>query len=83
MDEKTSSKGVIINGEPGSGKTAAILQLVESSCFGRGQSGLAGKLKIITIITHHGKAIADYCIEYLEDKNDLFIQKRLMCEGSR
>ena len=44
MDEKTSSKGVIINGEPGSGKTAAILQLVESSCFGRGQSGLAGKI---------------------------------------
>ena len=47
MDKKTSSKGVIISGEPGSGKTAAILQLVESSCFGRGQSGLAGKLFIL------------------------------------
>ena len=44
MEEISSSKGVMISGKPGSGKTAVILQLVENSCFGRGQSGLAGKI---------------------------------------
>lgn len=31
----SSSPGIIISGEPGTGKTAVILQLVEYSCFGR------------------------------------------------
>lgn len=31
----SSSPGIIISGEPGTGKTAIILQLVEYSCFGR------------------------------------------------
>lgn len=30
-----ASSGVLIFGRPGTGKTAAILQLVENSCFGR------------------------------------------------
>ena len=33
--EPASRRGVIINGTPGSGKTAVLLQLVEYSCFGR------------------------------------------------
>lgn len=39
LDHLTSdlptNRGVIVTGEPGTGKTAVILQLVEHSCFGR------------------------------------------------
>lgn len=31
----TESSGVLLNGSPGTGKTALLLQLVEQSCFGR------------------------------------------------
>ncbi|XP_067644240.1 protein TANC2 isoform X3 [Eurosta solidaginis] len=35
----TETPGVLINGNPGTGKTALILQLVEYSCFGRRKAG--------------------------------------------
>ena len=37
-----TNRGVIITGEPGTGKTSIILQMVEHSCFGRGEAGLGG-----------------------------------------
>ena len=43
LSETSDNRGVIITGTPGSGKTAIMLQLVDHSCFGRGQSGLRGK----------------------------------------
>ena len=43
LSETSDNRGVIITGTPGSGKTAIMLQLVDHSCFGRGQSGLRGR----------------------------------------
>ena len=42
LSETSDNRGVIITGTPGSGKTAIMLQLVDNSCFGQGQSGLRG-----------------------------------------
>ena len=51
LSDLSNNRGVIINGTPGSGKTAIILQLVDQSCFGRGNSGLQGNgINIIEII---------------------------------
>ncbi|KAK9710641.1 Ankyrin repeats (3 copies) [Popillia japonica] len=36
----SSSPGVLVTGNPGTGKTALILQLVEYSCFGRRKEGI-------------------------------------------
>ena len=43
LPDRSDSRGVIITGTPGSGKTALLLQLVDNSCFGSGQSGLQGE----------------------------------------
>ena len=43
LPDRSDSRGVIITGTPGSGKTALLLQLVTNSCFGSGQSGLQGE----------------------------------------
>ena len=41
-----TARGVVLTGAPGCGKTTTMLQLVESSCFGRGQGlGEQGKGK--------------------------------------
>ncbi len=40
-----TNRGVIITGGPATGKTAAVLQLVEHSCFGRGGGGPADPSK--------------------------------------
>ena len=34
-----AGRGVLITGGPGAGKTAAVLALVQASCFGQPQSG--------------------------------------------
>ena len=39
-----TSRGVVLTGAPGCGKTTLILQLVENSCFGRGQ-GMGEQVK--------------------------------------
>ena len=38
LSDTSDSKGIIINGTPGSGKTTIMLQIVGTSCFGPGQS---------------------------------------------
>ena len=38
MSELPTNRGVIIMGSPGTGKTALLLRLVETSCFGSGKS---------------------------------------------
>jgi hypothetical protein len=52
LSETSDNRGVIITGTPGSGKTAIMLQLVDHSCFGRGQSGLRGKELNILIFSY-------------------------------
>ena len=37
VSDLPTNKGVVVTGAPGCGKTALLLQLVEGSCFGRGQ----------------------------------------------
>ena len=39
-----TSQGIVLTGAPGCGKITLILQLVENSCFGRGQ-GMGEKSK--------------------------------------
>ena len=38
MSDLPTNRGVIIMGSPGTGKTALLLKLVETSCFGSGRS---------------------------------------------
>lgn len=64
MEEALGSTdpGVLIHGQPGTGKTAVILQLVEYSCFGRRrdptyQQGILSFLKIFIIFHVAGDLI--------------------------
>ena len=43
VDRMRDSRGLLILGAPGSGKTAISLQLVQSSCFGVSQGGQGGR----------------------------------------
>jgi Cdc6-like AAA superfamily ATPase len=38
MSDLPTNRGVIVMGSPGTGKTALLLKLVETSCFGAGRS---------------------------------------------
>ena len=61
-----TNRGVIIVGYPGTGKTTAILQLVEHSCFGRSSdSNYQGKSQTVKIpksfsITNGCKHLCNY-----------------------
>lgn len=41
----STSPGIIIAGDPGTGKTAIILQLVEHSCFGRKKESMYEQMR--------------------------------------
>ena len=41
-----AGRGVLITGGPGAGKTAAVLALVQASCFGQPQSGELGRWRL-------------------------------------
>ena len=45
-----TNKGVVLTGNPGTGKTALMLKLVELSCFGRGEPIYQGMLAYSAII---------------------------------
>ena len=53
-DGTENSRGVVVTGGVGCGKTAIVEQLMEYSCFGEGRGGLIthdGEQEIITTIT--------------------------------
>ena len=67
-----TNRGVIIVGYPGTGKTTAILQLVEHSCFGRSSdSNYQGKSQTVKIpkyfcITNGCKHLCNYFMGILK-----------------
>ena len=74
LPDRSDSRGVIITGTPGSGKTAVILQLVGNSCFGHGQSGLQGE---------RGYMMCQYVSLNFQIVCQLLIFKRRMVKHSR
>ncbi|XP_061400176.1 protein TANC2-like, partial [Musca vetustissima] len=67
----TETPGVLINGNPGTGKTAFILQLVEYSCFGRRnaaansvESDPDGIYYQISSVTDRLRSLASYVVGY-------------------
>ncbi|XP_046809303.1 protein TANC2 isoform X3 [Lucilia cuprina] len=64
----TETPGVLINGNPGTGKTAFILQLVEYSCFGRrkntNDSEPDGIYYQISTASDRMRALASYVVGY-------------------
>ncbi|KAM7355053.1 zinc-RING finger and ankyrin repeat domain-containing protein rolling pebbles isoform 2-T2 [Cochliomyia hominivorax] len=64
----TETPGVLINGNPGTGKTAFILQLVEYSCFGRRKnttdSDPDGIYYQISTASDRMRALASYVVGY-------------------
>ncbi|XP_037951151.1 protein TANC2, partial [Teleopsis dalmanni] len=64
----TETPGVLINGNPGTGKTALILQLVEYSCFGRRKDTLSadpdGIYSQINVGHERIRALASYIVGY-------------------
>ncbi|XP_073839218.1 zinc-RING finger and ankyrin repeat domain-containing protein rolling pebbles isoform X1 [Musca autumnalis] len=67
----TETPGVLINGNPGTGKTAFILQLVEYSCFGRRNAAATavdndpdGIYYQISSVTDRLRSLASYVVGY-------------------
>ena len=60
-----TNRGVVVTGEPGAGKTAVILQMVERSCFGRGtaEANTIGERKDLKRL--HELTIVVYKIPFL------------------
>ena len=46
QQQLAAGRGVLITGGPGAGKTAAVLALVQASCFGQPQSGELGRWRL-------------------------------------
>ena len=63
-----TNRGVIITGAAGTGKTAAVLKLVERSCFGGGEADFQGGQKI-TLSINFSKGLKYIFIE----KCDIFL----------
>lgn len=65
---QSDSQGVLIQGSPGTGKTAIALQLVEYSCFGRRrnvqQVDNDGIYSQINLVNDRIKALASYVVAY-------------------
>lgn len=66
----TETRGILISGNPGTGKTALILQLVEHSCFGRRRSGQSASGENENVICKASvsqeriRALASYVVAY-------------------
>lgn len=65
---QSESQGAMIQGSPGTGKTAVLLQLVEYSCFGRRrnihQVENDGIYCQINVVNDRVKALANYVVAY-------------------
>lgn len=63
----TETRGILINGQPGTGKTALILQLVEYSCFGRRQQEAQendGIICQLSVAQERIRALASHVVAY-------------------
>ncbi|XP_030372714.1 protein TANC2 isoform X2 [Scaptodrosophila lebanonensis] len=60
----TETRVVLLNGQPGTGKTAFILQLVEYSCFGRRQEDPDGIYSQIGALHERMRGLASHIVGY-------------------
>lgn len=64
----TETRGIILSGHPGTGKTAIILQLVEYSCFGRRHQGATqendGIICQVNVAQDRIRALASHVVAY-------------------
>ena len=69
-----TNRGVVLSGNPGTGKTALLLKLVELSCFGRGEPIYQGR------VYYESLKLLDLCKSTFSVANfDLLWLKFLVC----
>ncbi|XP_055699268.1 protein TANC2 isoform X1 [Phlebotomus papatasi] len=65
---QTDSQGILLQGSPGTGKTAVLLQLVDHSCFGRRRSEAMrdneGIYCQVNVVNERIKALSSYIVAY-------------------